>query len=108
LAATTSILTAAFICGIFYIAPLILMIRSFRKRLDRINSLNVIKHQNSILLGSAILSASLTIIGGIFNSAVLNAIGVTVLALTVTLSAAAITVKALTKINVLIKTTLTK
>ena len=102
LAATTSILTAAFICGVFYIAPLILVIRSIRKRLDRISSLNMIKHQNIMLILCAVLSTSLTIIGGIANSAVLNAIGVTVLALTITLFAAALTVKALTKMYGLI------
>jgi len=101
-AATTSILTAAFICGVFYIAPLILVIRMFRKRLDRISSLNMIKHQNIMLILCAVLSTSLTIIGGIANSAVLNAIGVTVLALTITLFAAALTIKALTKMHGLI------
>ena len=53
-------------------------------------------------LSSAVLSASLMIMGGIFNSAVVNAIGVTVLTLTVTLSAATLTVKALTKMHGLI------
>lgn len=101
-AATTSILTAAFICGVFYIAPLILVIRMFRKRLDRISSLNMIKHQNIMFILCAVLSTSLTIIGGIANSAVLNAIGVTVLALTITLFAAALTIKALTKMHGLI------
>jgi hypothetical protein len=99
LAATTSILTAAFICGVFYIAPLILVIRSIKQRLGRINSLNMIKHLNIMLILFAVLSISLTIIGGIANSAVLNAIGVTVLALTITLYAATLTVKVLTKIN---------
>jgi hypothetical protein len=102
LAATTSILTAAFICGIFYMAPLILVIRSIKQRLGRINSLNLMKHQNIILILCAVLSTSLTIIGGIANSAVLNAIGVTVLALTITLFAAALTVKVLTKMHGLI------
>jgi hypothetical protein len=101
-AATASILTAAFICGVFYIAPLILVIRPFRKQLDRISSMNVIKHRNIIWLGGAILSGLLTITGGIFNSAVLNAIGVTVLALTITMFAAALTIKALTKMHGLI------
>ncbi|MFC1505511.1 CFI-box-CTERM domain-containing protein [Thermoproteota archaeon] len=108
LAATTSILTAAFICGVFYIAPVFLVIRSIKQRLGRINSLNLMKRQKIMLILCAIFSMSLTIMGEIANLAVLNAIGVTVLALTVTLSAAAITVKALTRINVLMKTLLTK
>ena len=99
LAATSSILTAAFICGVFYIPPLILVIRLIGGRLGRIKSLSIVKRRNSMLLGCGILSGLFTIIGGITNTAILNTVGVTVLALTVTLSAAVLTVKALTKIN---------
>ncbi|MGB6679973.1 MAG: CFI-box-CTERM domain-containing protein [Candidatus Bathyarchaeia archaeon] len=108
LAATSSILTAAFICGIFYFAPLILIIRLIKDRLGRIKSVYCLKNQNIMLLVCGVLSGLLTIIGVVSNSAVMNTVGVTMLALTVTLSAAAITVKALTKINGLMKTTLTK
>lgn len=99
LAATSSILTAAFICGVFYITPLILVIRLIGGRLGRIKSLSIVKRRNSILLGCGILSGLFTIIGGTTNTAILNTVGVTMLALTVTLSAAVLTVKALTKIN---------
>jgi hypothetical protein len=108
LAATTSILTAAFICGIFYIAPFILIVRSFGERMSRMKSSYIMKHQNIILLLCGVLSGLLTIIGEVANSAVFNTLGVTLLALTVTLSAAAITVKIVTRINGLITTTLIK
>lgn len=108
LAATASILTAAFICGVFYVTPLILLIRSFGERMGRIKSSYILKRQNIILLVCGVLSGLLTLIGVVANSEVMNTVGVTMLALTVTLSAAAITVKTLTKINVLMKTTLTK
>lgn len=106
LAATASILTAAFICGIFYVAPLILLIRSFGERMSRIKSSYILKRQNILLLLCGVLSGLLTLIGVVANSTVMNTVGVTVMALTVTLSAAAITVKALTGINVLMKITL--
>jgi hypothetical protein len=108
LTATASILTAAFICGVFYIAPLILLIRSIGQRMGRIKSSYILKRQNIILLLCGVLSGLLTIMGAVANSVILNSFGVTVLALTTTFSAATITVKTLTKIDGLIKTTLAK
>jgi hypothetical protein len=108
LAATASILTAAFICGVFYIAPLTLLIGSLGKRMNRMKSSYILKRQDIMLLVCGVMSGFLTLIGVVENSSLMNTVGVTVLALIVTLSAAAITVKALTRINVLMKTTLTK
>lgn len=108
LAATASILTAAFICGVFYIAPLTLLIGSLGKRMNRMKSSYILKRQDIMLLVCGVMSGFLTFIGVVANSSLMNTVGVTVLALIVTLSAAAITVKALTRINVLMKTTLTK
>jgi hypothetical protein len=99
LAATVSILTAAFICGIFYITPLLLLIGSFGKRVSRIKSTYTLRHQNILLLLFGFLSGLLIIIGLVADLSVINTVGVTALALTVTLSAAVLTVKALIKIN---------
>jgi hypothetical protein len=106
LSATVSILIAAFICGIFYITPLLLLIRSFGKRMSRIKSTYTSKHQNIFLLIFGLSSSLLTIIGLVGDLSMINSVGVTVLALTITIAAATITARALTKINVIMKTTL--
>lgn len=96
LAATASILTAASISGAFYIAPLILALGFISERLRPRNPSQAWRHRNRLFLLSLLAASALTLLGGAIHSSELNSIGVTALALTVTLSVALLTVEAVT------------
>lgn len=96
LAATSSILIAAAICGVAYVAPLILALAFILRRIRMKKTPKIWRHRRSLLSAFLFAALVLTVVGGVGHSVLLSTVGVTVLAVTVTLSASLLTVETLT------------
>ena len=94
LAAASSILIAAAICGVAYVAPLILALALTLRKMGLRKKPKAWMHGRHLLLPSLLSASALTLMGGAIESAKLNTLGMTALAVTVTLSAAFLTVEA--------------
>jgi len=98
LAAATSILTAAFICGVVYITPIILTLRFTRKRIGLKKPFKVWTYRKQLLMNYHTAALLLTITGLAIHSVELNIIGIATLALAVTLTAALFTLETATRV----------
>ena len=96
LAAASSILIAAAICGVAYVAPLILALAFILRRIRMKKTPKIWRHRRSLLSAFLFAALVLTVVGGVGHSVLLSTVGVTALAVTVTLSASLLTVETLT------------
>ena len=92
LAAAASLLTAAAVCGVTYIAPLILALAFILKRMGLRETPGVWRHRRHLLSAFLFAALALTVMGGVGRSVLLSTVGVTALAVTVALYAALLTV----------------
>jgi hypothetical protein len=91
LAAITSILIAAFLCGAFYIAPLMVALDLILGRL-RITGMSRVTNRALWLIAAMLGALAITLLGNGVGSVGLSTLGMTLLAICVSLGAALLTV----------------
>ncbi len=94
LAAAVSILSAAFVCGALYIAPVVLVLNLILRRLGLASIPGIVKHVDWLLI-LVFMASTLTLFGGLIHSVGVNTFGMTLLAVVVTYAAASLVVEVL-------------